>query len=110
MEGRPCICELPDKNIVITSPVDEASQILLKQAILNAPGYQVDEWANTNGQLQTLRKGETRMIRQSAVSSLVRHLMAIERSRLLGSGAADISRYVREQRTQRWRESRKRFI
>lgn len=58
---------------------------------------------------QSERRRETRKIRPSAVSSIVRYLMAAERARLLGSGTANLSFYARGKRIQRWRESSKVF-
>ena len=77
---------------------------------LPAHNHEVDEGTRGGYYVwQPQRRKEARMVSPGAVGGLVRRLMATERARILGRKAIDIGRYSLEKRTQRWRESRKRF-
>ncbi len=76
---------------------------------LPAHSHEVDEGTRGGYVWQPQRRRETRMVSPGAVGGLVRRLMATERARILGGKAIDVGRYILEKRTQRWRESRKRF-
>lgn len=88
-------------------PEAEPYPIVLCPMPLLVPGQETD--GGTGSLWQPQRRKEARMVRAGVVGGLVRHLMAIERARILGRKASDLSRYALEKRTERWRDSRKRF-
>ena len=106
---------MPDKIKTIKGHAErseiqvEPSPIFLQEVPLLAHGQEGDEVGGAGYVGQPQRRRETRMVRAGAVSGLVRRLMATERARMLGGKAIDLGRYALEKRTQRWRESRKRF-
>jgi len=87
----------------------EPSPISVYRVPLPAYSHEVDEGTQGGYVCQPQRRRETRMVSPGAVGGLVRRLMATERARILGRKAIDVGRYTLEKRTQRWRESRKRF-
>ena len=87
----------------------ELSPVSLYQVPLAARSHEGDEGQVAGYTWSPQRRRETRMVSPSAVSGLVRRLMATERARILGKKAIDVGRYALEKRAQRWRESRQRF-
>lgn len=106
---------MPDKIKTIKGHAErfeiqvEPSPIFLHQVPLPAQTHEADEVGGAGYVGQPQRRREMKMVSPGAVGGLVRRLMATERARMLGGKAIDLGRYALEKRTQRWRESSKRF-